>query len=515
MEQQMIKSKGIITTLVLVFGAVFLILLGGLFGFILLQLRQANQKIVWNEALEIAEAGANYYRWHLAHFPTDYCDGHELGSDNCSAPPYGPFEHTYYEDPEEKILLGKFSLKITPPSACSYTTRIESTGWTDKYPEIKRTLLTRYGKPSLAQYVYLTNGNVWFKGEETIKGKIHSNRGIRMDAKTSSLVTSAKKTYICGSETGCSYSNCNVPCQIVGWKCECPGVWGNAGGETLYSCETANLWECLVPAVDFDRIIPSFLELKSIAQSSGTYRGDSGSRGYHLVFGTDANGGYFDLYKVTKLGGFVRGWGWHWGFFGWGWAREREEIEKETLLLQNQRLTPDCNIIFLEDKLWVDGEIDGRVTVVAARPEIWWLQELNIIINNNLTYKNKDGSSILGLISQNNIFIPLHSPDNLTIDAVLLAREGEFSRRYYDSFSKDTYLRDQLNIYGSIITNTSTWRWWGGWWWGGWRWRSDSGEIVSGYQNVEITYDSHITYDPPPYFLTSGEYEFLSWEEIE
>ncbi len=58
-------KKGIITTYVLVFGGVFLILFSGLLGFIMTQLKQVNQKIAWHEALYIAEAGINYYRWCL------------------------------------------------------------------------------------------------------------------------------------------------------------------------------------------------------------------------------------------------------------------------------------------------------------------------------------------------------------------------------------------------------------------------------------------------------------------
>ena len=60
-------GQGVITTYVLVFGLIFLIMLGGLFSFILLQLRQSAEKAAWSQALHIAEAGINYYKWCLNH----------------------------------------------------------------------------------------------------------------------------------------------------------------------------------------------------------------------------------------------------------------------------------------------------------------------------------------------------------------------------------------------------------------------------------------------------------------
>jgi len=29
-----------------------------------------------------------------------------------------------------------------------------------------------------------------------------------------------------------------------------------------------------------------------------------------------------------------------------------------------------------------------------------------------------------------------------------------------------------------------------------------------------MAYDSKLTYNPPPYFPTAGEYQFLGWEEL-
>ena len=65
-------SRGIITVYVVIFGGIFLMLLSGLFGFIVLQNRQSLQRLTFAQSLEIAEAGLNYARWHLAHAPSDF-----------------------------------------------------------------------------------------------------------------------------------------------------------------------------------------------------------------------------------------------------------------------------------------------------------------------------------------------------------------------------------------------------------------------------------------------------------
>ena len=56
------------------------------------------------QALQIAEAGIDYYRWHLAQSPTDYTDG-------TTTP--GPYYHDFYDKDNNRI--GAYSLTITPP----------------------------------------------------------------------------------------------------------------------------------------------------------------------------------------------------------------------------------------------------------------------------------------------------------------------------------------------------------------------------------------------------------------
>ena len=99
------------------------------------------------KAMQIADAGINYYQWHLAHFPNDYKDG--TGAS-------GPYIHDYIDfDTQQNV--GKFSLIITPPLTGSTIVTIQSTGWTNENPGIARTITVKYGIPSLAKYFILNN----------------------------------------------------------------------------------------------------------------------------------------------------------------------------------------------------------------------------------------------------------------------------------------------------------------------------------------------------------------------
>jgi transposase len=469
-------QSGSILILVLVFAAVFTTIGTGLVGMVSIQHKLSSQKVASSQALHIAEAGVNYYRWHLVHSPDDFQDG-------TGGP--GPYIHDY-KDPEGTV-IGKFSLEIAAPSGCESAVKIQSTGWALSHPQTKRTVQVRYGKQALVKYAFLTNEDVWFSNNEGLKGEFHSNGGIRMDGTQNSIAFSAKEDYICDSIHGCSSSDCDDPCHWVpGEGCECPGIWGAGHGGP------DGLWQFPIPSIDFSKITQDLAILKSEAQTSGIYLGSSGL-GYHIHF---KNNGTFDLYQVTKKKAKV------WGHNGEKWIHESNDIENETFL-QNYSFPANCEPIFAADDVWVDGEVNGKITLVAARLPDVSHNNAKIIINGDITYANSN--SVLGLIGQKDILIPLYSPDDLTIEAAMLAQKGHVFRYHYPSWESHTYyIRENIRVFGSIITNTIwTFSWVNG------------ATTVSGYKNTDMDYDSSLTFDPPPYFPTSGDYQFISWEEVE
>lgn len=461
------QQKGSISILVLLIGVVSAIAIGGFAVTAGTLYTSSIRTDAYERALSIAQAGAEYYRWHLAHDPNDFKDG-----TNDS----GPYVHAL-SDPYGNT-EGSFSLSIDPPASGSSIVTITSVGSLSSLPNTKRTVVTRYGKPSLAKYAFLHNANVWFGSKITIHGKVFSNGGIRMDGTHDSTVQSAKETYTCGSETGCN------PPKTKN------GVWGSGGPQ--------NLWEFPVTAVDFDSVEVDFSTMQDAAETSGTYLPTSGAFGYHVIFSPDGN---YTIKKVTNATN-KKGWS-----VELGCENLYQNITSETTI--GTYSIAEKPIIFAEDTLWVEGTLKGKAIVVAAKFPLD-LNNINIWIPNNITYLAKDGTNSLGIIAQNNIIFAHGVPQIFEINAALIAQKGRVLRHNYkyQGCSQGTgAVRQQLIIYGSLISNQKSY----------WNFGQGSAgfgsDPASGFSQRDITYDSTLYYNPPPYFPSQGEYEFISWEE--
>lgn len=477
------NQSGAMFVTALMVTAIFLASAIGLVSLGLYRYKLYLQETAKQQALHIAEAGINYYRWHLAHAPNDFYDG--AGSDpGVPGAPYGPYEHNYTAPSSN--LTGAFSLEITPPVGSSTIVRIKSTGWTDNYPNIKRTVEARYGMPSLAHYSFLTNANAWFKENASISGEAHANGGIRMDGSNNSLVASLKETYECGYSNGCCtcvpITDCWKPSRCPGNAC-CsqtkPGIWGAGAGSAL--------WNYPVPIVDFNTITMDISQFQANALVFGPSGGSN--KGYHIIFQPN---GTFDVYKVNTLKAALSQFNDDWTAF----VNIAEEINTQTLL--GNYPIPANGQIFFEDDIWVEGTVNGRATIVAARLPDNASKRKTIHINNNINYLARDGNHILGLVAQKHIKVPRHAPTDLNIDAILLAQNGHVYRSNYDT----PRVTNNITVYGGILSNKE------------WSWTWVSGiTVTDGYTNTASIYDPQATYAPPPSFPTTSEYVFISWEE--
>src|SRR3989339_1870160 len=141
------KQKGAILTYLIIIIAVFMMVMLPVVADFTQKIQILRSSITREQAFQIAEAGINYYQWHLAHYPNDYQDG--------TGQP-GPYVHDYKDfDTQEKI--GEFSLEITSPDTGSTIVIIKSTGKVEAQTGLERTITVKYGVPSLAQFAFLSN----------------------------------------------------------------------------------------------------------------------------------------------------------------------------------------------------------------------------------------------------------------------------------------------------------------------------------------------------------------------
>ena len=459
MEKIEIRQKGSLLLYLIIIISVFTMVMFPVVTVFSGKMKLLRLSIEREEAMQIADAGINYYQWHLAHFPGDYKNGTNEA---------GPYIHDYVDsDTQESV--GKFSLDITPPPTGSTIMTIKSTGWTNKNPGLTRTITAKFGIPSLAKYAFLSNDIIWIGGNETISGQLHSNNGIRFDGIGNAPIQSAKSTYMCSSHQG-------SPCPVLK-----NGVWGSA------TQDVKNFWQFPSPAVDFSSITSDLAAMKSSAQGAGIYLPPSNNQGYSLVFN---NNGTVSVYKVTSLksnpsGNDTNG------------NPHNEYVDYTNRTLQFTNAIPANGIIYIEDKTWVEGIVKGRVTVVASQLPYNSATAPTIYIPNSIVYTTKDGSDVLGLIAQKDIVVTFHAPDDLEIDAAIISQNGAAQFLYYPG-----NIKNKITIFGAVMT-FSQWTW---------TWVNGSGNAVSGYKNTYFNYDSNLLFGPPPSFPLSGSsYQLLNW----
>lgn len=464
--------RGYLMLTAIVFGAIFLTVLGALSSFVLTENKLQSTATAKSRGLAIAEAGLEYYRWHLAHFPNDLQNG------TGHAGPYS----IPYDDPEGGQ-TGTISLAVTGNSSCGITTSIDirSTGTPAENSNAARTIVARYARPTVAQYSYVLNSTVWAGDDRIISGPYHSNGGIRMDGTANAPVTSSLATWLCTSSFGCSPNSTKS------------GVWGEGPNQTL--------WEYPVPQVDFAGMAADFTTLKATATASGIYlsRYSSGNsngaaywRGYHIIFNGNGTVTVRRVSATTALSPT---------FLNPLDTVDRTLINNETLY-GTYSIPAACGLIFVEDNVWVEGTVDRKVTIVAANVTTTGVAP-NAMLPNNLTYQATDGTDGLTLLAANDVLITPNSPNTMTLNGVFIAQGGAFGRNYYGCPSSYEP-RGTLTILGTTVSNLRT----------GTKWMDGCPSTDAGYQTRIDAFDRKLSTDPPPFTPNiSTDYQFVDWRQ--
>lgn len=459
---------------------VFMMLFTSLFGYLGAQYRWVTLHTNSERALQIAEAGIEYYRWHLAHWPDDLQDGTATT---------GPYVHVY-EDPEIGP-VGEFSLEIGGEMLCGQVQVVQatSTGWTYADPTNVRSIAVKIARPTIADYSYIVDSNVHAGDSRVIVGPYHTNGVVRMDSDNLSAVTSKINT---------------ASCATVGLG----GCFGTIYG--VYGAGThPEWWRWSQPDIPFTNFDHDFDELATLANTDGIYlpkvSNDTSSYGYYLELRNDRS---VDIYEVTSI-----------------WKRIRSKLGNNDVVdipelvganmniyrtfLRNEPIPQACPLIYVSDRTWLEGQVSGKVTVVAndtgaATPDL--------LLQDNITYSTTTGSDGLTVLAERNLLIPLYVPNNMTISGIFVAQKGAYGRNWYENDGNcstcssvdpyDSYKeQNSLTTNGTVVSKLRTGTQWG---------------TVQGFENRYDNYDRNLAKSPPPMTpFTSPDFRFIEWREVE
>lgn len=513
-------SHGYVMPMVLSF-----VVLASIFTAALMVLISSNTSMVGRnarkqEAFNIAEAGINYYLWHLSHSPTDFKDGKTTPATPDATLGYGPYVHNYIDDNSKTT--GTYTLWIKPQGNGSTITTVRSIGKVNG-SSVVRTIEAQLGVPSFASYAVNSDSALWFGNTERADGPVHSNQGVRMDGFSSTDVTSANTTYI-------------PPSSLGGDNASHPGVWCSNTVTTPVNCATRNKsdWRYPVASIDFNQVASSLCTMKKLAfgadsstsslatqatacsqtpttrtasyipQRATTF---SASKGYLIQLNTS---GTYDLYNVNA---------------------ENDQLTPYTSALTLQLVASNIaiasnGIIYVEDNVWIRSNptFHGRVTIAAGR--LATTNNATVTIADNVKYVAKDGSDSIGIVAEGDVLIapyapPSSGPFTYEIDAAIISQSGnvEYPLTYKTSTSKCTrgWTNSNQNFvyYGSVSVRLDwTWTWLVGSSACGDAASSSGNGYITGILNNATQYDYNLLYAPPPSFPLTSTYNILSWREV-
>lgn len=469
-------TKGAIIIQTMVFGAISVVIIGALSVWTATAVKSGRIAYNREQAFQSAEAGIDYYRWHLAHDSQDYQDGTNGA---------GPYIHLLKDKSGNTV--GQFALTITPPTSGSTLVKIKSAGSAALDSSYVRRITSQVAKPSVAEHAIAGNNAMRFGTGTEVFGSIQVNGGIRFDGLAHNIVRSGVNTYTDTDSDRCTGSNSYGVHTCLSPRDPTYPTALPSRPDVFEAGRKMNQ-----PLIDFSGFTSDIADLKTLAQTAdGFYRAAAGAGfvGYHVVLKTNDT---FDLYKINT-----------WVALGNCSSSSTTSLSINTQTLQGNYAFPVNGIMFFQDNVVIDGQINGaRLTIAAALlPEPSdTSQYKNIIINNDVSYTNYDGTDSLGLVAQGGVLVGMVSETDLKIDGALMAQHNNVGRPSFTGNSCTYKNRSVISLYGMIASYTRY----------GFAYTDGTG-----YATRNINYDANLLYAPPPNFpLTSDQYQILSWQEV-
>lgn len=455
------QKPGTFLPAILMIATILIIFSTALLTMVMANLKRANLYSRNITATNIAEAGINYYLWHLEHNTADWTDGHPgdtVGPDGY----FGPYTHPYSDNSGTEI--GSFDLYIYQPNTANATITVKSVGKVTG-TNIQKTVSANLGQSSFANFFLFTSQDYMYIGPaENIHGPVHQNNPLQWlwNAGTAEKASSTCATPPSG-RPACIYTTGS-------------GSFTNGFTNPVDAYPLAN--------IDY-----SALKTESLKTGNTHYDEYNGGYGYHVILHDTT----YDIKYVKKVynDNVISP--------SQGTISVPDRIQTENNYLSGIPY-PDNGLIYVEDNVYIEGNINNkRVTVVAAKPSASnQNQYKSIYIMNNLCYgtqptcDSKNSQTKLGLISQFSIMMSRDVPNTMELDAAMITKND-----YIFYAPSPAIRRTTLNMYGSIAHKGGTLFWNGS----------------TGYPTKNYYHDTDLIFNPPPYYPKNGKYQILNWHE--
>jgi type II secretory pathway pseudopilin PulG len=472
------KQKGSAIAYALVVIAFVAIILSSIIGFVVSQVNVAKYVEAKEQAFQVAEAGIYNYRWYLAH-QTDGKTDEEISEfwNDTVTPPRGVNE-PYVQDYDN---LGTWSVTVTKPDAGSSYVKVVSEGTSIRMPNIKRTIEVRMRRSTWTDYAVLTDDPARYDSRWDINGKIMSNKGVQFDGIARNVVYSGVETYT------------DPDLGVIK-----PGVWTSWPVDPITHMEfNSTLGENVFqygkrfPVVqkDFIGVALNFNTIKTYAKDRLAGNGCTPTGCY---FDNQGLGRYIQL-KTD-------------GTFSIGIVDQIQNGDQIKKILPGSTQTyniPNNGAIFVESNLWIVGTLNNkRVSVVAGG-----VGSKIYIGKDHLVYNEKNQSTVLGLISASNIELTSDGPDDLRINASMLAQNGAVVKKDYNPNCCGggcEVNKNSIDIFGSIASKQRI---------SFSIQKKCNNEKAVGFQKKKLVYDANLYYFPPPFFPSEVFYSIDLWQE--
>lgn len=477
-------EKGSALAMALVMVVIVSITLTSLLTYITSQVRYSKDRVEREKAFQIAEAGAYYYRWYLAH-KVEGKNAAQIENFWENENPLG-VSGTFvgeFKDPDGTV-VGSYELKVKKPESGSTIVTVESTGSTINKPTIKRTVEVRFRRPSWSEYTFLSNSFLNFGNQSTVYGKVHSNDGIRFDGKAYNTVSSGKSRF--DDQTyGGNRMEFGVHTTTNPADGAAPAYPWPAGTVPVRSDVFVGGREFPVPEVSFTGVTTDLNNMKTQAQNGNGRYFDASGLGRRINIKSD---GTYDVCTVKSANSNTHAITRYWKSDMSGWCDTCSGS-----CLSNYPIV-DRGVIFVENNIWIEGAINNKAITVAAANLSGEGELADIYIgisDSDLRYAAYDCKNMLGLVAQKDIRVLNDCPANFTVDAALLAQTGlvgivggmggKFSLTFNGAIS--SYLQP-------FFQNGN-----------------------SGFAERTYNFNNNLLYCPPSFFPTGTEYSIDLWEE--